>query len=705
MMPSRRRTLFALPLLLLVAAVLSWAAAPAESDPPPAIVVQPYLQLPSPTGMTVMWETNRKLPGAVEYGPDRDLGQKASAEKETLLHEVALTGLKPATTYYYRVRSGDLASEVYSFKTAPPAGTKKWRMAVYGDSRSNPATHKKVAEGIRDAGVDLILHTGDIVVNGKNHDSWRKEFFEPLGPLARSTPWVSTIGNHEQDSENYFSYMSLPGNERYFAFDFADARIICLDSNAWIEKGRDSKQMEWLRDELARKRAAAWTFVVFHHPLFSAHATRPINPLRWDWAPVFLDPANKVDGVLTGHDHFYARNYRMGRLSDKPQPGVLFLTTAGGGAGLYKSKPRDYVAREQSIHHFVVFDFDGDTATVTATDVAGKEIDRWTLTKEPTPPDEFCAYEVEELRRDLRLALAASAPVQAADKGATTIDAVLSVPTHFAVPVAGQLLWSEADGWKVKEPKADFTLEPGKPLKIPLRAEVAAGAFARIPTLTITFEPGRFRNRTIELAPFQLGGPDKVVGEHTDAAPVIDGKLDEKTWQGDGRALLGLPPLGGRADRVRLAYDRDRLYVSATLDDPDRQVEVRSARNDGDGGRTVLNQENVALILSDGKATHTFAVTPEQLRYHEGGDADAEPTWAAAAARQDATWTVEMAVPRALFADWSKVRVNVTHRRREGKEYREFHLCPSYTAGNDPDQVPEWKPSTAPERFARLVVE
>jgi 3',5'-cyclic AMP phosphodiesterase CpdA len=253
---------------------------------------------------------------------------------------VRLTGLKPGTTYHYRARSGDLASDVYSFKTAPAAGTKKWRQAVYGDSRSNPAVHRKVVEQIEKAGVDLILHTGDIVLNGKRYVAWRQEFFGPLGELAHSTPWVSTIGNHEADAERYFSYVSPPGNERYFSFDFGNAHIVCLDSNAWIEKGRDSKQYQWLANDLAKKRDTTWTFVVFHHALFSAHATRPINPLRWDWAPLLIDPANRVDAVLNGHDHFYARSYRLGRLADRPQPGVLFLTTAGGGAGLYRTRQR-----------------------------------------------------------------------------------------------------------------------------------------------------------------------------------------------------------------------------------------------------------------------------------------------------------------------------------------------------------------------------
>src|SRR5262249_34598462 len=335
-------------------------------------LVKPYLQLPTPSSIRVMWETDRELPGEVEYGTTRDLGQALRVGIPTQLHELCLHDLKPGATYFYRVRSGDLVSEMYSFRTAPPLGIKHWRMALYGDSRSNPTMHAKVAAQIAKAKVDLIVHTGDIVTNGKDHDSWRRQFFEPLGTLGHSVPWVSTIGNHERDADNYFSYMALPGNEHYFGFDFANAQIICLDSNAWIEKGRDSKQYAWLKEHLARKRAATWTFVVFHHPLFSAHATRPINPLRWDWAPLFLDPGNRVDGVLTGHDHFYARNSRMGRVANKPQPGVLFLTSAGGGAGLYRTKQRDYVAKENSTHHFTLFEFDGDRVRLSAIDVGGQ---------------------------------------------------------------------------------------------------------------------------------------------------------------------------------------------------------------------------------------------------------------------------------------------------------------------------------------------
>src|SRR5207244_13560721 len=137
-------------------------------DDKPAFLVLAYLQLPSPTGMRIMWETNRKLPSRVEYGSTRDLKNAIEDRIPALLHEVQLSDLETGATYYYRVRSGELLSNIYSFHTAPPPGTKRWRMAVYGDSRSNPATHQKVVEQIARAGADLMVHTGDIVLNGKN---------------------------------------------------------------------------------------------------------------------------------------------------------------------------------------------------------------------------------------------------------------------------------------------------------------------------------------------------------------------------------------------------------------------------------------------------------------------------------------------------------------------------------------------------------
>jgi hypothetical protein len=678
----------------------------------PAFLVQPYLQLPTPTGMSILWETTPALPGRVEFGPTERLGEVAAAKGATALQEVRLTGLAPGTTYYYRVRSGELVSEVNTFKTAPPAETRRWRMALYGDSRSNPATHRKVAEQIAKAHVDLILHTGDIVANGLNHESWRTEFFEPLAPIAGHVPWVSTIGNHERDSANYFSYAALPGNERYFGFDYANAHIICLDSNSWIERGRDSPQLRWLEEHLREPRKATWTFVAFHHPLFSAHATRPINPLRWDWAPALLDPANRVDAVLTGHDHFFARNWRMGRVAEQAQPGVLFLTSAGGGASLYRTKPRDYIASENEAHHFTLFEFDGDRATLTAIDIRGKILDHYVLTKQPTPPGEYCAYEIEELRQFLRTGLTSAPALPIPPDGTASLNTELRIPTRFQVPVFGTMRWQSTPGWTFRQPVIPFRLNPHEPLVLPLKAAVAAGSFPHTPGLEITFQPGRFRNRAITVYPFKLAGPDSVHCRQVSGVPVLDGQLDDTAWSNaEAHSLLGLPPVGGRTDRVRFVADKEALYVAAQLDHLHPSVPWK-ASSSAEGSRLVLTGEHVRVLVSDGEQTVTFAVAPDQRRFTtatggKGKTAAKAPAvaWRAAVGQQGEGWCVEMAIPRTLFPDAKELRVNVVHRRQDGSAFTDSELCPTYALGQDADLIPDWKPQELPARFARVVFE
>ena len=67
-------------------------------------------------------------PASVSY-----LGSVAREPKASRLHEVRLENLRAGRTYYYRVRSGDAVSEVCPFRTAPPPGPRRWRLAVYGD--------------------------------------------------------------------------------------------------------------------------------------------------------------------------------------------------------------------------------------------------------------------------------------------------------------------------------------------------------------------------------------------------------------------------------------------------------------------------------------------------------------------------------------------------------------------------------------------
>ena len=89
-----------------------------------SLVVKPYLQNAEPTSIHIMWETSSDNATSVEYGLTNALGTTVSGTSATgfglsQVHDVELTGLQPATRYYYKAITGSIASDVYFFKTPP----------------------------------------------------------------------------------------------------------------------------------------------------------------------------------------------------------------------------------------------------------------------------------------------------------------------------------------------------------------------------------------------------------------------------------------------------------------------------------------------------------------------------------------------------------------------------------------------------------
>ena len=86
----------------------------------------PYLQQPAPTAMTLRWQTTNAEVGLVRYGLQPDQlqwqVQESQAGEE---HEVRLTGLQPATRYYYAIGAAvpHYGGSDYWFVTPPASGT------------------------------------------------------------------------------------------------------------------------------------------------------------------------------------------------------------------------------------------------------------------------------------------------------------------------------------------------------------------------------------------------------------------------------------------------------------------------------------------------------------------------------------------------------------------------------------------------------
>jgi len=129
-----------------------------------------------------------------------------------------------------------------------------------------------------------------------------------------ANPGTRTVSKHWRP-QFAFPEQNPPAGleETCYYIDYQGTRIIALDSNR-----SQQEQLPWLRRVLTDN-PNRWTIVTQHHPIFSPANNRDNPELRAAWKPVFDE--FKVDLVLTGHDHTYARSGDVaGRGGSKNMP-------------------------------------------------------------------------------------------------------------------------------------------------------------------------------------------------------------------------------------------------------------------------------------------------------------------------------------------------------------------------------------------------
>jgi DNA repair exonuclease SbcCD nuclease subunit len=320
-----------------------------------------------------VWDTKESSTGLVEYGLTRELGQMAGENVAALHHEVQLIGLEPYTDYYYRVERGKVAK----FRTAANSDRTDFRFVVFGDTRGSVSVHRAIINRMLDIAPDFVIHTGDLVESGKIKSEWDR-FFRIEAPLLRTAPFYPTIGNHEsfdpQVSDNkYQDIFHLPGNELWYAFDYGNARFICLKIDGNSKKNSyfpDEEQLIWLEKELAAN-DAPWLIVYFHIGVYTSREEGYLETgIREMLVPLF--EKYDVDTVFMGHHHSYERIIKNG---------ITYIVTGGGGAGLLSELSQPEPGSQVAIlaHHFVEIEVKDELLIGRVIDRHGKVIDRFKI--------------------------------------------------------------------------------------------------------------------------------------------------------------------------------------------------------------------------------------------------------------------------------------------------------------------------------------
>ena len=189
----------------------------------------------------------------------------------------------------------------------------------------------------------FVLMLGDNLYD----DDYTNEFSIPYKPLIDlGVKFYAALGNHDRDLEIHFKPFNMGDQDRY-AFDQGNARFAALNTN----HPGDPLQIKWL-DTVFAGAETKWKIAFFHHPLYSSgeHASESRDVIR----PALEDALvrNHVNVVFSGHEHLYERI--------KPQRGIQYFVSGGGGRNLYSVHLSEFDAVGVSEHHFMVVEIDGD---------------------------------------------------------------------------------------------------------------------------------------------------------------------------------------------------------------------------------------------------------------------------------------------------------------------------------------------------------
>lgn len=334
------------------ALLLPAKAAPLLPEEKFEISVGPYLQTNFGNEMTVLWITNKKCFGWVEYGlNENELEQKAYG-KTTLglkaansnLNKITLSNLIPGKKYYYKIHSKEIlefkpykltygetvSSAIETFEN-PENSKEEISFLMLNDIHDRPKSIPHLLNLARQEKQDFIFFNGDIFDYQTDEQQLINNMLKPcVETFAKHTPFLYVRGNHETRGKFAREFPDYFNQVGHAAFTLGAVRFVILDT------GEDKPDTEpvyagivdfdtyriqqgtWLQQEIESKafKKAAFRIVMMHiPPRFSGdwhgpkHCTEVFEPLL---------NKGKVDLVLSGHTHKYVIHQPDAKLNNYP---------------------------------------------------------------------------------------------------------------------------------------------------------------------------------------------------------------------------------------------------------------------------------------------------------------------------------------------------------------------------------------------------
>lgn len=305
-----------------------------------------------------------------------------------------LTDLTPDTHYMYRVGKTTFSSN-HTFNTA--VSSTSFSFVHITDPQYGSLSQASIFNGLMTSAytinpdIGFTLFTGDIVDRGGKEHYW--DYFYQQSNVAKTV--VATVpGNHEYydaspspqtyDGSYYNAFFRNPQNgpeanlNTSYYFRYNNALFIMINS----ESKNQAANTAWFTEVVEANLDVDFVIVGMHRSFYgSTYASDSVN-VRNLWLKLF--DRYGVDLVLSGHDHVYARSYKMynNQISNDPIRGTTYIIGGSGGPKFYGAQPNPQYAKivEQTACANIIT-IDQSKISINLVNAAGTSLDTYAIAK------------------------------------------------------------------------------------------------------------------------------------------------------------------------------------------------------------------------------------------------------------------------------------------------------------------------------------
>ena len=369
----------------------------------------------------VQWDISDASSGLAEtlekYNPEASVSTSTEGI-EAVHYEYTFQGLSPGKTYVYRVGGDKYWSEWFQF--AMPTTDKIFSFNYFGDAQNDMrdlwSRSTRIAV-IKNPSADFWIHLGDMVDKSDRDWEWG-EWHYGGGWMMSCIPQILVPGNHEYIkienkpviNEYWRKAFSTPKNgpkgmeELVYYFDHKHVRFVVMDTrDMLIDDEKSRVQAKWL-EQVLENNTQQWTIVSHHHPIFSARGNRADYKFAQYLEPLYMK--YKVDLVLQGHHHSFARGRTSSEIGAKKHVGpVYFLSNSG--PKMYDTNFAEWMERvATNVQLFHTINVDAENIEVLSYLINGELYDHIKLTKLKNGDKTFEEVKVKGVQERLEISTA-----------------------------------------------------------------------------------------------------------------------------------------------------------------------------------------------------------------------------------------------------------------------------------------------------------